>query len=185
VDRAIAAGLAPRLAGEHQRDNAAVALGVLEALEAQGVRGDPRAALERVEWPGRLERIDAGGPWLLDAAHNADGCEALAAHLAREPRRRVLVFGAMADKDWRAMLAILRPHADAIVCAAPAISRAERPETIAAACGGIAAESPEAAIALARRLAGGDEVVVAGSIYLMGAIRGLLLGLEADPPIAM
>lgn len=175
----------PRLQGEHQHENAAVALGVLEALSEQGLSADGRAAVEEVEWPGRLERVEVNGPFLLDAAHNADGCEALAAHLASRPRRRVLIFGAMADKDWRAMLAILRPHVSAVVCAAPPLSRAERPEVIAAACGGHPAEHARHAIALARELAGDDEVVVAGSIYLMGEIRGLLLGLEADPPIAM
>ncbi|MCZ7679865.1 MAG: bifunctional folylpolyglutamate synthase/dihydrofolate synthase [Sandaracinaceae bacterium] len=183
--RVARAGLSPRLPGAHQRENAAIALGVLEALSEQGLSADPRAAVEEVEWPGRLERVEANGPFLLDAAHNADGCEALAAHLASRPRRRVLVFGAMADKDWRAMLAILRPHVDAVVCAAPPLSRAERPEVIAAACGGHPAEHARHAVALARELAGDDEVVVAGSIYLMGEIRGLLLGLEADPPIAM
>lgn len=185
ADRGLLAGLRPRLLGSYQHDNAAVALGVLAALEEQGLASDARAAVERVEWPGRLERIDVGDPFLLDAAHNPDGCETLASYLASEPRRRVLVFGAMADKDWRGMLAILRPHVDAIVCAAPPISRAERPEVIATECGGLVAEDARHAITLARELAGDGEVVVAGSIYLMGQIRGLLLHIDADPFIAM
>lgn len=176
--------LSPRLRGEHQRENVAVAVGVLFVLDALGVRSDVRAAVETVEWPGRLERI---GPYLLDAAHNADGCEALAAHLRSTPQpRRVLVFGAMADKDWRAMIERLRPEVDAIVVTAPPLSRAERPDVLADAIGARAVADPGEALALARSLAGeGGEIVIAGSIYLMGELRARILGIPADPPIAM
>ena len=175
--------LRPRLRGAHQQENARIAATVLSALREQGVASDARAAIEDVEWPGRLERV---GAFLLDAAHNEDGAATLAAFLASEPRRRrVLLFGAMADKDWRAMLALLRPHVDALVFAAPPLARAERPENLAAALGGEPAPSVERAIERARELAGDGEVIVAGSIYLMGEVRARLLGLPMDPPIAM
>lgn len=175
--------LHPRLRGAHQQENARIAATVLSVLGERGVPTDVRAALEDVEWPGRLERV---GAFLLDAAHNEDGAASLAAFLASEPRRRrVLLFGAMADKDWRAMLATLRPHVDALVFAAPPLSRAERPENLAAAFGGEPALSVERAIERARELAGDGEVIVAGSIYLMGEVRARLLGLPRDPPIAM
>jgi dihydrofolate synthase/folylpolyglutamate synthase len=190
--RATFGPLRPRLLGRHQRENVAVAVGVLAELEAQGISVDVRAAVEQVEWPGRLERIELvrgehAGRYLLDAAHNVDGAEALAAHLAAtRGARRVLLFGAMADKDWRAMLPVLRPHVDAMVFAAPELSRAEAPAVLAEALGGVPAEGLERALATARALAGeGGEVVIAGSIYLMGELRGRLLGLERDPPIAM
>jgi dihydrofolate synthase/folylpolyglutamate synthase len=179
-------GLRPRLVGRHQHDNVGVAIGVLALLERSGLAVDPRAAVERVEWPGRLERIERDGRFLLDAAHNVDGCRTLAAHLASTPApRRVLVFGAMADKDWRDMLALLRPHVDEVVLTAPALSRAERPEVLADAVGGHAVDA-ERALDRARALAGPDgEIVIAGSIYLMGDLRARLLGIEPDPPIAM
>ena len=87
--------------------NAACAVGGLLALRDAGVACDDaaiRTGLERVRWPGRLEWIPARAnrpAFLLDAAHNTDGC----ASLASEIRRRapagpvVLVFGAMRDKD--------------------------------------------------------------------------------------
>lgn len=175
--------LQPRLAGSHQRENALVAATVLRALQARGIPVDVRAAIEDVDWPGRLEWA---GRFLLDAAHNEDGCASLAAYLASRPRRRrVLLFGAMADKDSRAMLARLRPEVDALVFAAPNLSRAERPEALATAFGGVAADSIDRAIELAREEAGDGEVIVAGSIYLMGEVRARLLGLPTDPPIAM
>ena len=65
------------------------------------------------------------------------------------------------------------------------LARAERPDVIARACDGRAAPSIAEGIAMARELAGEGEVIVAGSIYLMGAARAIVLGLPADPPIAM
>jgi dihydrofolate synthase/folylpolyglutamate synthase len=177
----------PLLLGAHQHENIGVAVGVLFSLEDIGLSIDPRAAVETVAWPGRLERIESGATsFLLDAAHNVDGASALAAFLASSRKRRILLFGAMSDKDWRSMIALLAPHVEAIVCAAPALSRAVAPETIARASGGVAAASPHEAIAIARALASPDgEVVVAGSIYLMAEVRAELLGLPREPPIAL
>src|SRR5262249_40474451 len=68
------------LAGAHQRANAAVALALLETIDADarhGLRvGDAarRAGLSTARWPGRLETIEwRGRPLLLDAAHNPAG----------------------------------------------------------------------------------------------------------------
>jgi dihydrofolate synthase/folylpolyglutamate synthase len=173
----------PRLRGAHQHDNCAVAAGVLWALEQGGLRADVRAAIEDVKWPGRLETI---GPFLFDAAHNADGCAALAAYLAGDPRPRVLLFGAMADKEWPAMLALLGPHVREIVYTAPPLARALDPALLAqGGPPGHVARDVDGAIELARRLAGDGEIVVAGSMYLMGLVRAKVLGIEPDPPIAM
>jgi dihydrofolate synthase/folylpolyglutamate synthase len=182
--------LAPRLAGAHQRDNAATAVAALWALEERGFAVDVRRAVETVRWPGRLERIDGAPPFLLDGAHNPDGCEALARHLeAVEERPRVLVFGAMADKRWPAMLAILGSLFDSFVFSAASLSRAERPETLAAEIpelNGEVAPDVDAAVARARELAGERGlVVVAGSLFLMAEVRARLLGVATDPPIAM
>ena len=72
------------LRGEHQIQNALVAVRLLEAARGRtGIRV-PRDAIERgladVDWPGRLELIQMsdGARVLLDAAHNPDGARALA-----------------------------------------------------------------------------------------------------------
>jgi dihydrofolate synthase / folylpolyglutamate synthase len=172
--------LAPRLLGAHQYENAAVAATVLAMLE-----GDPKRGVEEVSWPGRLERIAADGSFLLDGAHNVDGCEALATYLAQHPRPRVLLFGVMMDKEWERMIDLLAPHASEIVCAAPPLARALDPNAIAARVGGQVARDVDDAIDLARRSARGREIVVAGSLYLLGEVRARLLGIPRDPPIAM
>src|SRR5687768_11472193 len=77
VERRYLDGVRPRLAGRHQRDNAAVVTALGDVLSARGVALEERhlrRAIEEVDWPARLERIDSGGhEILLDAAHNPAG----------------------------------------------------------------------------------------------------------------
>ncbi len=173
-----------KLAGAHQRDNARVAYVVAKYL---GI-GDAacRTGAELAEWPGRLERIEAAdGPYLLDGAHNPDGAAALAAHLANE-EAVTLVFGALADKDWPAMLDALAPRAARRVYVAPGGRAAADLQALAARHAGDVAESVEAALAKARAVAGrGGLVVVAGSLFLVGEARAKLLSLPRDPPVAL
>ena len=77
------------LRGRHQASNAAVADGLLDALELAGIASVPPEARRRgyaaARWPGRLELVTARVPGsgearevLLDGAHNPDGARALA-----------------------------------------------------------------------------------------------------------
>ena len=70
------------LRGAHQAANAAVAVRLLEALEAAGIGGGRDAivsGLTQARWPGRLDRrtLPSGAPVVLDGAHNPDGARAL------------------------------------------------------------------------------------------------------------
>ncbi|PYQ02098.1 MAG: bifunctional folylpolyglutamate synthase/dihydrofolate synthase [Acidobacteria bacterium] len=172
------------LAGAHQRDNALVALRLLEEARAAGLAVDlsaAAAALGATRWPGRLERVVDHGrvPLLLDGAHNPAAARALAAYLAQEPPF-VLLFGVMADKDVETMTRVLFPLAQAVVLTRAPSDRAAAPEEIARRAGAVArgarvAESPRRALALARRLAPpGGQVVVAGSLYLVGEVTRIL-----------
>lgn len=169
----------PGDAPAHVRENRAIARRVIERLRADGVDADP-AAVETTRWPGRLETID---DVLLDAAHNVDGCRALARVLSAEGAPRTLIFGAMKDKDWGPMLDALAPHVASIVYTRVALSRAEEPARLAERHPGRVAPTPERALAMAREE--GRPVVVAGSLFIMAELRALLLGLETDPPIAL
>ena len=122
------------LHGEHQANNAALALAAAEALVGAGPRQplDPdavRAAFAGVTSPGRLERLAAGQgvPTVLaDAAHNPHGARALAAALTTEFRftRLVGVVGVMRDKDARGLLAELEPVLHEVVVTANSSPRA-------------------------------------------------------------
>jgi dihydrofolate synthase/folylpolyglutamate synthase len=183
------------LDGVHQRDNARVAVATYEAFSRQlAWAPDPRAVrhgLESARWRGRLEMIAGAPSLLLDGAHNVGGAAALAAHLAiRGGPKPVLLFAAMSDKDVAGILTQLAPHVASVVATQPALARAASCRDIAAAAramglpaGGEA--DPAQALEKARSLAGpGGIVLVAGSLYLIGAVLGLLAG-DTPAPVSM
>jgi dihydrofolate synthase/folylpolyglutamate synthase len=170
------------LRGEHQIGNALVAIRLLESARRHGVRV-PKAAIERgltgVQWPGRLEliQLEGGRRLLLDAAHNIDGARALAAYLrVRHPERPTLVIGAMRDKDIDAIIGALLPVVSNVVATAAATPRAlpagelaARIKTASPTVDVQAEPNPETAVEQA--LSGGHTVCVAGSIFVVGAVR--------------
>ena len=167
------------LAGSHQRRNASVAAEVArraDLSEAAVTRGIATAG-----WPGRLERID---DWILDGAHNPEGAAALVEAL-RSENLGAVVFGALADKSWRAMLAkIAELDAPRFYCPPAGRAPAAGSELVAVAAGKPCATVAEALTA-ARAVAGALPVVVCGSLYLVGEARAHLLGLERDPIVAL
>jgi dihydrofolate synthase/folylpolyglutamate synthase len=180
--------LPPRiaLAGEHQHDNARIAVALATRIGAS--TGAIEEGLADVKWPGRLERI---GKVLLDAAHNPDGAQSLAAHLrtlAVPPSDVALVFGTLADKDWGPMLDTLAPLAGQRHYVAPsgASRNAVDPVDMAARHPGTVSPSlPDTLASLAAVDSAPALVVVAGSLVLVGHARSLLLGIPRDPPVAL
>ena len=179
-------GLALGLHGEHQHHNAAVAVTCAHLLEGQGVAvGDEaiRTGLRRTRWPGRLEQIPGDPPLLLDGAHNEDGVAALRAALDAPPyagRPVHLVFGVVSDKRVEPMLRTLLPR-----CASAVLTRLPTPRSLdpdgylalaRTLCPAVeVAPSPAEGLARARRRAGADGwVLVAGSLYLVGAVKAQL-----------
>ncbi len=173
------------LLGLHQAPNVAL------AVVAAQVLGAPVAALQagaaQTRWPGRLEPL----PWrdrtfLLDGAHNPQAALALALALRRlEVVPVKLIFGTTRDKNVPEMVAALEPCVTEVVVTRARLSpRAASPETLTLywSVPTLVAETPEAALALAyARSSPGEVVVVAGSLYLIGEVRPLLLGTELEP----
>jgi dihydrofolate synthase/folylpolyglutamate synthase len=181
-------GIQLGLAGAHQQGNAATAVASAQAFAAAAgwpalTPGQVRAGLASAFIAGRLERRslnDAGAVALLDGAHNPAGAVALGAHLAvrPRPRRRIWLYAAMADKDRAPILDALLPHVDAVWCTRGSSSpRFADPALLAAevdAAGGSAEVVPSAAEATERAIAAlddGEELLVAGSLYLVGDVR--------------
>ena len=179
------AALPLSLPGEHQRANAAVAMALLDAVDADATHdlhvgaGAIRSGLTTASWPGRLERFDRSGcRVVLDAAHNPAGARALASYLREtEPDGVTLVFGAMQDKAIDDMLEALAPAAAAFICTTAPSPRAEPAADLAARAARLdrpveVVDDPIAAVQ--RACASKRTVVVAGSIFLIGPVRAWL-----------
>lgn len=183
-----ASDVAPALLGAHQRDNAALAMAALSRLPgALRPTASAREALERVTWPGRLERI--GDDILLDGAHNADGARALAAALPEVAAGRpvTMVLGMVDDKDMAAFLAPLAGLVEHVVATTPDTPRARDAAMLAegVAARGISVEiEPDPVRALERAAARAGLCVVAGSLFLIGQLRAHLRGEPRDPVLA-
>ena len=180
-DVAVAAVPPVGLPGAHQRRNAAAAIAAIRALGLPVVA----AALATVRHPGRFEVIDPpaaprGVPRvILDGAHNPHGALALAEALRERGERPVLVVAVSADKDVAAIAAALAPAVRAVIATRYQQDRAMEPAQLAAVFGGTAAPDLRAALALAAGHAA--PVLIAGSLFLVGEARTLLLGAPTDP----
>ena len=175
------------LLGEHQLANLASAVAAAEALAGQGFHGLRGAALERgaeaCRWPGRLEVVELprGRRALLDAGHNVDASRSLRRFLDSVEGEMHLLFGTLEDKDAGGILEILAPRFRRCVLTRPWSPRARAPEALAGALRHGPAprleDEPEAALDSALEdLAASDArtLVICGSIFLVGPVRGFL-----------
>ncbi|MGX5697179.1 bifunctional folylpolyglutamate synthase/dihydrofolate synthase [Agromyces soli] len=172
------------LYGAHQAQNAAVAVAAVEAFLGGGTAplGDEalRDGLASASSPGRLQRIGAQPPVIVDAAHNPHGARALVAALGEsfDLDELVVVFGALGDKDAAGIAAVLAETGAAFVVTQPDSDRAIPAERLAAEVAAVVgpervqlAPRLDDALELARDWAAEGEkrgVVVAGSIVLVG-----------------
>ena len=153
---------ATNLEGDYQRWNAATAtLAARVLMRESATRAQPRdwrladdviaRALRRVNWPGRWERVTAGGQAIiLDAAHNPEGARVLDQNLARlraglrlsgtgcqpvklgangnetdgESPKPIIITGALGAQRARALLEVAARHARELHLVVPQQSRA-------------------------------------------------------------
>jgi len=182
------------LAGEHQQRNLALAIAAATELRnCNGYKitnGAIETGIAGTSWPGRLEFLPPD--LVLDVAHNPAGAWTLRAAIAALPEAqpRTLLFSCLRDKDLTEMARILfplfdstggRPH-DHIVFAPIENARAASVDEMLRAARAMdvpahAANDVVEALALARRLTpAGGLIVATGSIYLVGALRELVVG---------
>jgi dihydrofolate synthase / folylpolyglutamate synthase len=180
----------PPWPGAHQRDNLSVATELFRQLEllvdSRCTREAFARSLDTAVWPGRFERLPTTPAYILDCAHNPAAMDALVQTLEEtKTALDVLLFGALRDKPAAAMLARLRPFAKQVVLAPPPIDRALDPRNLAMPGDTVARDIP-AGVAEANRIARPEGVVLTtGSVFTVGAVRGILLGEPSDPPIGL
>ena len=174
------------LRGQHQIDNASVAIRLAELCRDHGFAISHAAivaGLESAQHPGRLELIGKDPAFLLDGAHNPAGCESLRDYLNKfAPRPLTLVFGAMRDKQLERIGEILFPLANVLVLTSVENPRSASIETLrsiadrAARGKVVEARSSSEALEIARTNTPPEGLIcIAGSLYLIGEVRPALM----------
>jgi dihydrofolate synthase/folylpolyglutamate synthase len=151
-----------------------------EAQITEGIR--------TARWAGRMER--AGENLYLDGAHNPGGIKAFiqaaASMAARQKKKAYLLFGAVSDKDYRAMARLL---CEGISWAGIGVvhidsSRSMDTEVLSEAFsqaykGPVRAfETAGEALREMKKQAGDELLFCAGSLYLIGELKVQLKGME-------
>ncbi|HJX69897.1 MAG TPA: folylpolyglutamate synthase/dihydrofolate synthase family protein [Dehalococcoidia bacterium] len=100
------------LLGEHQLENAAIAVAALEVLTNLGARVSPESiatGLSRVVWPGRLQILQHSPLFVVDGAHNAYSARKLSEALKQyfDFDDVIIIVGISQDKDIAGIVAEL------------------------------------------------------------------------------
>jgi dihydrofolate synthase/folylpolyglutamate synthase len=175
----------PSLYGATQFDNAATSLAALEEISGR-LALTPAAIAEgltRTRLAGRFQIFRSANEraptWILDVAHNPAAARVLAQNLRALPTlgRTIAVFGVLADKDERAIVAELADLFDHWWFATTEGARGLRDADAAArvadlvggksSAGGSFASACESAQAMAR---GADRIVAFGSFHSVGPV---------------
>lgn len=171
------------LHGRHQGDNAAVAIVAVEEFFGRALaRETLDEGLAHVSMPGRFEVLSHQPLVILDGAHNPAGADVCAEVFFGDfdpVGKRILVVGVLASRDIGETLGALRADEfDVVVCCTAPSPRARDAREVAAAAEAlgcarvVTARDTEDACDRALADAGADDaVLVAGSLYVVGAAR--------------
>jgi dihydrofolate synthase / folylpolyglutamate synthase len=173
--------------GRHQGDNAAIALAAAEAFIGSSLPEEVvRDGFAAATHPGRMEVLGRRPLIMVDGAHNAEGAAVLAEAMAEafavaDGGRRVVVMGLLEGRDPQAMLAPLAPTISVLVALAPASPRAMAADEVARAGRELGVATVEVGRSIEQTLRDvvatlgpDDQLLVTGSLYLVGAARPIL-----------
>lgn len=191
----------PALLGDHQLDNAGLAIAALDAAGVTLPVSVIKNGLLNVEWPARLQQLSnhplrqalpAGWELWLDGGHNDSAGEVLAqqaAHwAAMDAKPLYIVLGMLTTKKPLEFLAPPVPHLSGLCCVAipnePQSHTATDLATIAHAAGeypSLAANSLSEALHTIKMLHSSDStnghtparILICGSLYLAGHVLGM------------
>ncbi|MEE3311445.1 MAG: 5-formyltetrahydrofolate cyclo-ligase [Acutalibacteraceae bacterium] len=167
------------LLGDYQLHNAATALTAVSALRDRGweISDDAvKTGLAKTRWPARFEVLGRKPLFLLDGGHNPQCAEVVAENLTKYFGDEKLVFltGVLSDKDYKAMIGSVLPHAEQFLCVTPDSPRALdaldlRDYLRSLGCSADAYEDIPSAVHAA--LQTGKPVLAFGSLYMAGDVR--------------
>ena len=174
------------LIGEHQVNNAILALTVIKVLRDERQVEISEDAIRRgflnTKWPGRIEKIKDNPVFIIDGAHNEDGAKSLSKALDKhfKGKKMTLLIGMLKDKDIDGVLELLMDKFNKVITTTPdndrAISAEELQDKIKKYVDDvIAIPNIEDAVKYTLDNAKEDDIIIsAGSLYMIGHIRTLV-----------
>ncbi len=185
----------PRLNGDHQLGNAALAIAAIRAGDIEVSDRSIEAGMKSVAWPGRLERLPAGAItaafapntviW-IDGGHNPAAGEVIAAELLRQnagvSRRFLLVCGMINTKEPVGYFRPFTKLETQVITVPVAMSEAGIPPDELAASARNAGLNASSALSLEDGICQVAEtaeqspeleVIFCGSLYMVGEVLGL------------
>ena len=186
TERAVYKELPLPLHGQHQGDNAAIALTAVEEFFGNVLDVDVvREGFAAVKMPGRFEVLGRGPLVVIDGAHNPAGADVCAQVFFDDfspEGKRILVVGALKGRDPQMLLSALRADEfDVVICCTAPSPRGLAANDLASAAKQMGCEqvvvcetveaASDKALSIAREE---DAVLVAGSLYVVGSARTYL-----------
>ncbi len=173
-----------RLLGRHQLINATVAMRVIRALSALGVKVEMKAVrrgLFNTIWPGRCEILRRDPYVIIDGAQNTASARALKEaiqdkfSIGKKYNKLILVLGVSSDKDIKGICRELDDLADKVILTRAQSIRAADPGALAEYFPGkerYITSGVGQAKRLSMRLAKKDDLIlVAGSLFVIGEFK--------------
>jgi dihydrofolate synthase/folylpolyglutamate synthase len=171
-----------RLNGIHQAFNAAAAVKVIQVLShnhkwVNVSKTSIGNGIADTFVPARIETLNNSPQVILDGSHNVHSITALA-HFLKEKKKNclTLVFGVLADKNYRGMIAMLLPYINRVILTEPVSPRALPVEKMLKLFKDkvvLVRKKPREAYRSAREYK--DDILIAGSFYLVGELRKIIL----------
>jgi len=173
------------LAGSHQRENAALAIGALHAAKIDVDDSAIARGLASIDWPARFQRWDQRT--IIDGAHNPAAASTLA-ETWREmfgTQRATLVLAILSDKNLHGICEALAPISELVLLPKIRSERAADPVMLAQIFSTITSPVPysitssiDEALALAR--AKPNPILITGSLHFAGEVLAHLRGEPAS-----
>jgi dihydrofolate synthase/folylpolyglutamate synthase len=165
------------LAGNHQRQNAALAIAALRAAEIRTSDDAIRHGLANVEWPGRFQRWD--DHTIIDGAHNPAGAQVLAETWREQfgAERATIILAVLREKNVAAICRALAPIAARFILPRIRSERALPPNELAAITPSLPYSiTPSLADALTLARENPERILITGSLHFAGEALALLQG---------
>lgn len=159
--------------GIYQRDNANLAINIIECLNIGISPHTIKLGIEKTHWAGRFEEVVSNV--YVDGAHNNQGMTKLIESLEMLPKPWIVVFSALSDKTHHAMLERLQEKVDLLIVTEFDFYRAASAKELSEGLNVTVVEDYKEAIDKGISLKEKGTLLVTGSLYFISDARAYIL----------